>query len=96
MSETLQTLEKRPLQRAGGRRREDFPPRLRRREASEYFREVWGLPLASNTLAKLAVTGEGPVFQRWGRLPVYSLADLDRYAEERLGARRRSTSEGTD
>jgi hypothetical protein len=75
------------------RRREDFAPRLRRREAAEYLLEVWGVQIAANTLAKKAVQGTGPQFTKWGKWPYYSLADLDEYAEERLGARRRSTSE---
>lgn len=75
------------------RHREDFAPRLRRREAAEYLLEVWGVQIAPNTLAKKAVDGTGPAYRRWGKWPYYAIDDLDQYAEERLGARRRSTSE---
>jgi hypothetical protein len=83
------------LQRAEGHRRhkEDFAPRLRRRVVSEYFDEVWGLQISPNTLAKWAVTGDGPPFQKWGRFPYYDTDVLDLFAIERLGTLRRSTSE---
>lgn len=70
---------------------------LRRDEASEYIASKWGVPAAKNTLAKLAVTGGGPAFYKFGRIPLYLPADLDAWATERLSHRSfRSTSEATE
>jgi hypothetical protein len=78
------------------RHREEFAPRLRRREAAEYLLEVWGVQIAPNTLAKKAVEGTGPEFTKWGKWPYYELDGLDKYARERLGRPRCSTSEEVD
>jgi hypothetical protein len=72
---------------------EDWPRRLRRREASAYLREVHGLHEASTTLAKKACLGGGPIFEYFGRVPYYRTENLDRYAESRLSGPRRSTSD---
>jgi hypothetical protein len=66
---------------------------LRRRTAAEYIREHWGLPCAHQTLAKLAVTGGGPTFRKAGRYPLYVIADLDSWANARIGCPRSSTSD---
>jgi hypothetical protein len=65
---------------------------LRRASAAFYVRENWGLPCSAKWLAKLAVVGGGPIYRKAGRFPLYSPDDLDRWAESRLGAPRRSTS----
>lgn len=65
---------------------------LRRTAAAHYVRETWGLPCSSKWLAKLAVTGGGPIFRKAGRFPIYRPADLDAWAESRIGDPRRSTS----
>lgn len=65
---------------------------LRRAAAAHYVRETWGLPCSSKWLAKLAVTGGGPIFRKAGRFPLYTSADLDTWAESRIGVPRRSTS----
>jgi len=65
---------------------------LRRDQAAQYIRDVWGIPCSPTWLAKLAVVGGGPVFRKAGRFPIYSAADLDAWAESRIGAPRRSTS----
>ena len=70
-----------------------IPKYHRRKAAAQYIREHWGLPCSPNTLAKLAVIGGGPVFRRAGRIPLYTIADLDRYAEAKLGKPMRSTSD---
>ena len=75
------------------RNREDWPPRLRRREASAYLDEVHGLQEAPTTLAKKACLGGGPVFESFGRVPYYRTESLDSYAEARLSGPRRSTSD---
>jgi hypothetical protein len=66
---------------------------LRRKAASQYLEEKYGIHRAPATLAKLAVVGCGPPFRRDGRIPLYSTADLDQWAISRLGAPMRSTSE---
>ena len=53
---------------------------LRRRAAAEYLREQRGIPCGEKTLAKLACIGGGPVYRRFGRIPLYLFADLDAYA----------------
>lgn len=65
---------------------------LRRAAAAHYVRETWGLPCSSKWLAKLAVTGGGPIFRKAGRFPLYTSADLDDWARSRIGVPRRSTS----
>jgi hypothetical protein len=64
---------------------------LRRRAASDHLRSL-GLPVASATLAKLAVLGGGPSIQYFGRIPLYPVEELDRWVAEKLSPPRRSTS----
>jgi hypothetical protein len=66
---------------------------LRRRAAAEYLREQRGIPCSEKTLAKLACIGGGPLYRRFGRIPLYLIADLDAYAEAKLSKPIRSTSE---
>jgi hypothetical protein len=66
---------------------------LRRKAASDYLRETHGFDRAPSTLAKLAVTGGGPVFRRAGRIPLYSTYDLDEWVKSILSPPVRSTSE---
>jgi hypothetical protein len=72
------------------------PKFIRRKPAARYLSEVWGLPMAPATLAKLAVIGGGPVFHRAGRIPLYSIESLDQYATARLGKPMHSTSEASE
>ena len=65
---------------------------FRRATAAKYVRETWGLPCSAKWLAKLAVVGGGPIYRKAGRFPLYAPEDLDRWAEGRIGAPRRSTS----
>jgi hypothetical protein len=67
---------------------------LSRSEASDYLINR-GLRVAKQTLAKLAVTGEGPAYRCFGARVVYDPADLDTWIETRLTKVRRSTSEVT-
>ncbi len=57
---------------------------IRRKAASRYLKTKWGVVRAPATLAKYAVFGTGPTFQRDGRVPIYSTDDLDRYAVSTL------------
>jgi hypothetical protein len=72
------------------------PKYLRRKPAASYLNDGWGVPTAASTLAKLAVTGGGPAFHSAGRIPLYAITELDRYAEQKLGRPRRSTSDVTN
>jgi hypothetical protein len=69
---------------------------LRRRAAAEYLREERGIPCSEKTLAKFACIGGGPIYRRFGRIPLYLIADLDAYAEAKLSKPIRSTSEYGD
>ena len=75
------------------RSREDFPPNMRREEASQYFKEILGLSIAKNTLAKQAVQGGGAKFRKLGRFPMYTPDDCDEHARKKLGPSLRTTSE---
>lgn len=66
---------------------------LRRAEAADYVRSQWSLPCARQTLAKLAVTGGGPTFRKAGRYPLYTIGDLDSWAQAKIGRPQKSTSE---
>jgi hypothetical protein len=65
---------------------------LRRKDAAIYLKERFGFGAAS-TLAKCAVMGNGPVFCKRGRIPLYRAADLDDWARSQLTGPVRSTSE---
>jgi hypothetical protein len=69
---------------------------LRRRAAAEYMRKNCGIPCSAKTLAKLACIGGGPVYRRFGRIPLYLIADLDAYAEAKISKPVQSTSEYED
>ena len=71
----------------------NMPRYYRRVFAAEYVREEWGLPCSPAWLAKLAVVGGGPTFQKAGRTPLYSKEELDAWAESRLSPPMRSTSD---
>lgn len=72
---------------------EHLRPRLRRDAAAEYLGSTHGIPIAKTTLAKLASIGGGPSFQKMGRIVLYPVAELDRWAETKLSTVRRSTSD---
>ena len=69
---------------------------LRRRAAAEYMRKNCAIPRSAKTLAKLAWIGGGPVYRRFGRIPLYLIADLDAYAEAKISKPVQSTSEYGD
>lgn len=70
-----------------------YPPRISRRDACVYLLETHGIRLAPSTLAKWAVTGGGPAFEKFGSKPLYPLTELDRFARERLTPAAASTAE---
>lgn len=67
--------------------------RLRRKEVPEYLADKFGIPIALSTLNKLATIGGGPSMQYVGRIPLYHIDDLDRWAASKLSAPVRSTAE---
>jgi hypothetical protein len=71
----------------------DNQVKLRRKAASKYLHDVHGVDRAPSTLAKYAVVGGGPVFQRMGRDPVYTPHNLDDWVASKLSAPMRSTSD---
>jgi hypothetical protein len=68
-------------------------PYLRRTDAATYIQSSYGFSCSPRWLAKLAVTGGGPIFRKAGRTPIYSLTDLDAWAQSRIGPPQRSTSD---
>ena len=73
-----------------------LPGLMRRADAARYLRDQYGVPCAPTTLAKYACVGGGPPFRKAGKFPIYSREDLDAWANQRLGALVRSTSELDD
>lgn len=71
----------------------NHPPRLRRTEVPAYLLDKHGIPIAVNTLNKLASIGGGPAMQYSGRIPLYRQEDLDAWAAERLSKPVRSTAD---
>ena len=67
---------------------------LRRKDASQYLNDVWGLRRAPSTLAVIACRrSDGPKMVYHGRTCLYPIAALDAYAREILSSPVRSTSE---
>jgi hypothetical protein len=66
--------------------------RLNRREAAQFLTER-GYPVAPTTLAKYASVGGGPIFESFGRKPIYRESNLLAWAEARSTGPRRSTSD---
>ncbi len=67
-------------------------PRLRRSEVPAYLLDKHGIPIALATLNKMATVGGGPAMRYAGRIPLYDIEDLDRWAKERLSKPVTSTS----
>ena len=69
----------------------DPEQRLDRREAAAFLTRL-GYRTAVATLAKLATIGGGPKYERFGRRPVYRVADLKAWINDRTSAPTHSTS----
>lgn len=67
--------------------------RLTRQQASEHLLQNWGISRTPKSLAKLATTGGGPIFQKDGRLSLYLPENLDLWAEKQLSPPVKSTDE---
>lgn len=63
-----------------------------RREAAKFLTDR-GYKVAAATLAKLASVGGGPIFESFGRRPLYREDDLLRWAMDRTTGPRKSTSD---
>jgi hypothetical protein len=70
-----------------------WPAWMRRPEQARYLREVHGIQINKDTLAKYAVKGLGPEAEYRGRFPVSSPAQLDAWARKRSIGAVRNTSE---
>jgi hypothetical protein len=73
-------------------------PRVRPRQSKHYWQrryltESRGVPVAPQTLARFAVSGNGPVYRKFGHRVLYSIRDLDNWAEARLRPPQRSSSQ---
>ena len=65
---------------------------LDRREAATYLTDQRGLKISRNTLQKMATVGGGPPYRVFGIRAVYTIDDLDAWAEAKLGRKRNSTA----
>jgi hypothetical protein len=65
---------------------------LRRKQAGAYLTKRYGFG-AARTLAKAAVTGDGPEYHKAGRVVLYTHEALDKWALAKIGKPRRSTSD---
>jgi hypothetical protein len=70
----------------------EFECRLDRRQAAAFLTER-GYRTAPATLPKLACIGGGPVFESFGRRPLYREADLLAWAQARTTRPRQSTND---
>ena len=68
---------------------------LLRPESADFLTER-GFPTTKFSLQKLATTGRGPVYRIWGNRALYTRDDLLTWAEAKLSAPRRSTSDATE
>ncbi len=66
--------------------------RLKRAESAAAL-TARGFPIAAATLRTMATRGGGPPYQLFGKAALYQWGDLLAWAEARLSAPRRSTSE---
>jgi len=71
----------------------NWPPNLRRSEASRYLRERYGIAMATATLARIfSQRSDGPPAFKAGHAVLYPRDGLDTWAAKRLGELRCSTS----
>ncbi len=66
---------------------------LRRTDAATALRSA-GYPTTKATLATLATRGGGPVYRKFGAIPLYRWSDLQDWAQSKLSAPMQSTSTG--
>jgi hypothetical protein len=61
-----------------------FPQYLRRKQASEYLLEVFGLRYAESTIARLCCQGRGPDTVYDGRTALHTPESLNAWAKSRI------------
>jgi len=66
---------------------------LDRREASAYLKEKRGLTVSAKSFSKWATCGGGPLYRIFCNKAVYLAEDLDAWADAKMSAPRRTTSE---
>lgn len=66
--------------------------RLTRDEAAKFLTDL-GFQTKPATLSTIATRGGGPVFQHFGKRPLYRREDLLAWAHSKLSAPKRNTSE---
>jgi len=59
---------------------------LTKPQASMYLTDTLGMPVAEKTLSKLITNGGGPKYRKWGKRVLYSIADLNTWANSKLSA----------
>ncbi|MBT8169660.1 hypothetical protein [Falsiruegeria litorea] len=52
---------------------------LNTQEAADYLTARHSLPTAASTLTRKRTEGDGPLYSRHGRKPIYATSDLDAY-----------------
>jgi hypothetical protein len=62
------------------------PKYFTRDGAATYLEKTWGIRCSKASLAKFAVSGNGPAYHRSGRDALYAPTILDTYAKRRLGS----------
>lgn len=68
---------------------------LRRDAAANYLKQNYGFG-ALGTLAKGVVTGDGPAYRKAGRQVLYRKEDLDAWAQSKISAPQKSSSDSRD
>jgi hypothetical protein len=71
------------------------PSALLRHEPCAQALTEAGFPISAKTLATMATRGGGPLYRRFGRTVLYRWSDALDWAEGRLSAPRRTSSEIT-
>jgi hypothetical protein len=66
---------------------------LTREQTSDALKEI-GFPIENSTLATKATRGGGPPFHKFGARVLYRWSEALAWAQSRLSAPRRNTSEG--
>jgi hypothetical protein len=70
------------------------PAYLTTKLAADFLTSEVGLPVAATTLGKLACVGGGPPYRRYANKRIYTRPELREWAEGRLSAPRKSSSQG--
>jgi hypothetical protein len=61
------------------------PVRLSRKRAAMYIEAVFGIPMSTSKLSKIACSGNGPPYELFGVHPVYLPSNIDSWAAAQIG-----------